>query len=66
MKNIILSTLFITTTVLVVNVAQAATNAFSVRYALSKVQDFQNILGVTVKYRYEDDSPVSFISSRSY
>lgn len=66
MKNIILSTLFITTSVLVVNVAQADTNAFSVGYAQSKVQDFKNIRGVNVKYRYEDDSPVSFISSLSY
>ncbi|EAY6854213.1 virulence membrane protein PagC, partial [Salmonella enterica] len=52
MKNIILSTLFITTSVLVVNVAQADTNAFSVGYAQSKVQDFKNIRGVNVKYRY--------------
>lgn len=66
MKNIILSTLVITTGVLVVNVAQADTNAFSVGYAQSKVQDFKNIRGVNVKYRYEDDSPVSFISSLSY
>ncbi|WP_254427558.1 Ail/Lom family outer membrane beta-barrel protein, partial [Salmonella enterica] len=66
MKNIILSTLVITTSVLVVNVAQADTNAFSVGYAQSKVQDFKNIRGVNVKYRYEDDSPVSFISSLSY
>lgn len=41
MKNIILSTLVITTGVLVVNVAQADTNAFSVGYAQSKVQDFK-------------------------
>lgn len=36
MKNIILSTLVITTGVLVVNVAQADTNAFSVGYAKVK------------------------------
>ncbi|MDI5036047.1 hypothetical protein MJM43_31620, partial [Salmonella enterica subsp. enterica serovar Montevideo] len=42
--------LVITTGVLVVNVAQADTNAFSVGYAQSKVQDFKNIRGVNVKY----------------
>lgn len=41
MKNIILSTLFITTSVLVVNVAQADTNAFpwgmhKVKFRISK------------------------------
>ncbi|EGW7511824.1 Ail/Lom family outer membrane beta-barrel protein [Salmonella enterica] len=66
MKKLIFSTLVITTSVLVVNVAQADTNAFSVGYAQSKVQDFKNIRGVNMKYRYEDDSPVSFITSLSY
>lgn len=41
MKKFILSTLVITTSVLVVNIAQADTNAFSVGYAQSKVQDFK-------------------------
>lgn len=66
MKNFILSTLIITTSVLVVNVVKADTNALSVGYAQSKVQDFKNIHGVNMKYRYEDGSPVSFITSLSY
>ncbi|EBM4470454.1 hypothetical protein D1K53_03730 [Salmonella enterica] len=66
MKNFIFSTLVVTTSVWVVNVAQADTNALSVGYAQSKVQDFKNIRGVNMKYRYEDDSPVSFITSLSY
>lgn len=44
MKNIILSTLVITTSVLVVNVAQADTNAFSVgmhkvKFRISKISE---------------------------
>lgn len=66
MKKIIFSTLVISLSVLTVNAAQADTNSLSVGYAQSKVQDFKNIRGVNVKYRYEDDSPVSFITSLSY
>ncbi len=59
MKNIILSTLVITTSVLL-HLLEADTSTFPWEiYAQSKVQDFKNIEGY-VKYRYRDDSPVSF------
>ncbi|EQC2933896.1 Ail/Lom family outer membrane beta-barrel protein [Salmonella bongori] len=66
MKKFIISTLVVSAGVLAANVAQADTNSLSVGYAQSKVQDFKNIRGVNLKYRYETDSPVSFITSLSY
>ncbi|ROP60257.1 putative virulence related protein PagC [Enterobacter sp. BIGb0383] len=38
-------------------------HTFSVGYAQSKVQDFKNIRGVNLQYRYEFDSPVSIVGS---
>lgn len=38
----------------------------SVGYAQSKVQDFKNIRGVNLQYRYEFNSPVSFLGSFTY
>lgn len=43
--------------------AQADRQTVSLGYAQSKVQDFKNLQGVNVKYRYEWDSPVSIIGS---
>lgn len=45
---------------------KADTQTISLGYAQSKVQDFKNIRGVNVKYRYEWNSPVSILSSFSY
>ncbi|WP_380181004.1 Ail/Lom family outer membrane beta-barrel protein [Kalamiella sp. sgz302252] len=44
----------------------ADNHTVSVGYAQSKVEDFKNIRGVNVQYRYEWDSPVSVIGSFSY
>ncbi|MCP1437313.1 putative virulence related protein PagC [Erwinia persicina] len=44
----------------------ADSHTLSVGYAQSKVEDFKNIRGVNVQYRYEWDSPVSIIGSFSY
>ncbi|ENN8379081.1 Ail/Lom family outer membrane beta-barrel protein [Providencia rettgeri] len=48
------------------NVAQADNHTVSIGYAQSKVQDFKNIRGVNVQYRYEWDSPISVLGSFSY
>ncbi|UIL51045.1 MULTISPECIES: Ail/Lom family outer membrane beta-barrel protein [Pantoea] len=46
--------------------ALADNHTVSVGYAQSKVDDFKNIRGVNVQYRYEWDSPLSVIGSFSY
>lgn len=46
--------------------ALADNHTVSVGYAQSKVQDFKNIRGVNLQYRYEWDSPVSVIGSFTY
>ena len=44
----------------------ADNHSFSVGYAQSKIQDFKNIRGVNLQYRYEWDSPVSIMGSFSW
>ena len=44
----------------------ADSHTLSVGYAQSKIEDFKNIRGVNVQYRYEWNSPVSVIGSFSY
>lgn len=44
----------------------ADNHTVSVGYAQSKVEDFKNIRGVNVQYRYEWESPVSIIGSFTY
>ncbi|BAS35805.1 TPA: Ail/Lom family outer membrane beta-barrel protein [Klebsiella variicola] len=44
----------------------ADNHTVSIGYAQSKVQDFDNINGVNLQYRYEFDSPVSVLASFSY
>lgn len=39
----------------------ADNHTLSAGYAQSKVQDFKNIKGVNLQYRYEWDSPVSVV-----
>lgn len=51
---------------MVSGVAQADNHSVSVGYAQSKVEDFKNIRGVNLQYRYEFDSPVSFLGSFTY
>lgn len=46
--------------------AFADNHTVSVGYAQSKVQDFKNLRGVNVQYRYEWDSPFSVLGSFSY
>ena len=46
--------------------ALADNHTVSIGYAQSKVEDFKNIRGVNVQYRYEWDSPLSVIGSFSY
>ncbi|KGB02975.1 MULTISPECIES: Ail/Lom family outer membrane beta-barrel protein [Leclercia] len=46
--------------------ALADNQTVSVGYAQSKVEDFKNIRGVNVQYRYEWDSPVSLMGSFTY
>lgn len=46
--------------------ALADDHTVSVGYAQSKVEDFKNIRGVNLQYRYEFDSPVSVIGSFTY
>lgn len=44
----------------------ADNHSFSVGYAQSKIQDFKNIRGVNLQYRYEWDSPASIMGSFSW
>jgi len=46
--------------------ANADQQTVSFGYAQSKVQDFKNIRGINLKYRYEWDSPLSLIGSLTY
>uniref|UniRef100_UPI00289B0380 Ail/Lom family outer membrane beta-barrel protein n=1 Tax=Leclercia sp. TaxID=1898428 RepID=UPI00289B0380 len=46
--------------------ALADNQTVSVGYAQSNVEDFKNIRGVNVQYRYEWDSPVSLMGSFTY
>lgn len=48
------------------NTALANNHTVSIGYAQSKVEDFKNLRGVNVQYRYEWDSPLSVIGSFSY
>ncbi|KFC05625.1 Ail/Lom family protein, partial [Trabulsiella guamensis ATCC 49490] len=51
---------------MVSEVAFADNHSVSIGYAQSKVQDFKNIRGVNLQYRYEFDSPLSALASFSY
>lgn len=64
MKLAVLSTILLSCTL--VGTAQADNHSVSIGYAQSKVQDFKNIRGVNLQYRYEFDTPVSFLGSFSY
>jgi len=46
--------------------ANADQQTVTLGYAQSKVQDFKNIRGINLKYRYEWDSPLSLIGSLTY
>lgn len=48
------------------SMAYADNQTVSIGYAQSKVQDFKNIHGVNLQYRYEWDSPVSIVGSFTY
>ncbi|KMJ43346.1 virulence protein [Xenorhabdus khoisanae] len=48
------------------SLAYADSNTVAVGYAQSKVQNFKNIRGVNLHYRYEMDSPVSIVGSLTY
>nr|WP_175494913.1 Ail/Lom family outer membrane beta-barrel protein [Xenorhabdus mauleonii] len=48
------------------SLAYADSHTVAIGYAQSKVQDFKNIRGVNLHYRYEWDSPVSIIGSFTY
>ena len=65
MKTLVIASMVISTLGLSA-AAHAGQSTLSVGYAQSKVQDFKNINGVNLKYRYEWDSPISVISSFTY
>ncbi|WP_312061580.1 Ail/Lom family outer membrane beta-barrel protein [Pantoea septica] len=46
--------------------ANADQQTVTLGYAQSRVQDFKNIRGVNLKYRYERDSPLGLIGSLTY
>ncbi|MCT4713111.1 Ail/Lom family outer membrane beta-barrel protein [Enterobacteriaceae bacterium H11S18] len=48
------------------SLAQAQSNTVSIGYAQANVENFDNLKGVNVKYRYEWDSPLSVITSFTY
>lgn len=47
-------------------VANVNNHSVSIGYSQGKVQDFKNIRGVNVQYRYEWDSPLGVIGSLTY
>ncbi|AHY09245.1 Ail/Lom family outer membrane beta-barrel protein [Serratia plymuthica] len=65
MKKLVIASMVISTLGLSA-AAHAGQSTLSAGYAQSKVQDFKNINGVNLKYRYEWDSPISVISSFTY
>lgn len=65
MKTLVIASMVISTLGLSA-AAHAGQSTLSAGYAQSKVQDFKNINGVNLKYRYEWDSPISVISSFTY
>jgi len=64
-KNKYLST-FIAVGCLFGSIAYADNQTVSIGYAQSEVQDFKNIRGVNLQYRYEWNSPISVIGSFTY
>ena len=65
MKKSVLATLIMVSLGIHAN-ASADQQTVTLGYAQSKVQDFKNIRGINLKYRYEWDSPLSLISSLTY
>jgi len=65
MKKLLLTSLLMTSVAFPL-LASADNHTVSLGYAQSKVQDFKDIKGVNLKYRYEWDSPVSIIGSFTY
>ncbi|MDX7986924.1 autotransporter outer membrane beta-barrel domain-containing protein [Xenorhabdus sp. 12] len=65
MKKAFLATLVVSG-FMYVSLAYADSHTVAVGYAQSKVQNFKNIRGVNLHYRYEWDSPVSIIGSFTY
>ncbi|EGT3611534.1 Ail/Lom family protein [Morganella morganii] len=65
LKNVVIGCLLSSCTLISIN-ASADSHTVSLGYAQSKVQDFKNIRGVNVQYRYEWDLPVSIIGSFTY
>ncbi|AKJ43491.1 Ail/Lom family outer membrane beta-barrel protein [Pragia fontium] len=63
MKKILLASII---SLSVCGMVNAGEHTVTLGYAQSKVQDFDDINGVNVKYRYEWDSPLSIISSFTY
>jgi putative virulence related protein PagC len=64
MKKLPLAVLL--TTAMAGSVALAANHTASVGYAQSKVQDFDDIRGVNLQYRYETGAPLSLLTSFTY
>lgn len=64
MKKLSLAILFILP--MVNGMAYADNQTLSVGYAQSKVQDFKNLRGVNLQYRYEFESSLSAIASFTY
>lgn len=54
------------TTAMASGMALADNHTVSIGYAQSKVQDFDDINGVNLQYRYEFNSTLSVVASFSY
>ncbi|MBI6550305.1 Ail/Lom family outer membrane beta-barrel protein [Xenorhabdus sp. VLS] len=65
MKKALLATLVVSS-FMSGSFAYADSQTVAIGYAQSKVQNFKNIRGVNLHYRYEWDSPVSIIGSFTY
>lgn len=67
MKKILFPSLLITAGILAsVSTAQAGINSLSMGYAQSRVEHFEDLRGINLKYRYETEMPVGVITSFSY
>lgn len=64
MKNISLAVLLAVSTMS--SVALASSHTVSLGYAQSDVQNFNDISGANLQYRYEFDSPLSILGSFTY
>lgn len=67
MKKVVITSLLLSIVGLSsIHVSHADTHSLSMGYTQSRVEHFNNIRGINLKYRYESEMPVGLITSFSY